>query len=145
MAGTVLPTLHNRSTPELRTPGDIAAYLIRFMFTNPGRTSEHYEDRMVSFQQLAADYESDRESLAGAVQNRLQTAMYQYFPNMGISVSVRYETIEDPYYRLIINIVDSDNNPVMVGTKVDIQNGLISINSQDFRRNVSEPTNLIPR
>ena len=128
---TVLPTFHNSSTSILRTPGDVAAYLIRFMFTNPGRTSEHYENRMISFQKLMASYEHDRDALAEAVQGQLQMALYQYFPELRLSVTVHHEIVSENWYKLIISIVDGNSIPVMSGTKINIQNGIITIDPSD--------------
>ena len=56
MGSAVVPTFHNATHGILKSPTDVALYLIRWTFANPGATSSQLEDEMISFRELEAVY-----------------------------------------------------------------------------------------
>lgn len=133
MATVALPTLHDRATATLTDPADIAAALIRWMFSNPGRVSDHFEHELISFRQISARYPDDVNGIAMTIQTQLQAALNRYFPDNSISVSVTTENITSISYKLTISITDSSGNPLMKGTRFNIQDGLVEIDQTETR------------
>ena len=90
----VVPTLHAISSPSLTKPEDIAIYLIRMLFVNPGRTSAFNEEEMISYRKLAAEYGTDPDRLASEIARQLTLAMGHYFPTGGYLAQCTVEDIE---------------------------------------------------
>ena len=87
-----VPTLHAITTPSLTAPEDVAVYLIRMLFVNPGRTSAVNEEEMLSYRKLASKHANNPEQLAAAIGLGLTQAMRHYFPKDGYLATC---TVED--------------------------------------------------
>lgn len=107
MGNPVVPTYHNATHGMLKSPTDVALYLIRWTFANPGETSSQHEDEMVSFRQLEALYGKTPEDLTRELQIRLQAAIDHYFPDKYEAV-VNYDMAEDGSGKYSISIDFSD-------------------------------------
>jgi hypothetical protein len=122
----VVPSLQAFSDPLLRTPENVAIYLIQFMFANPGRTSSVNEGEMLSWRRLAAEYGGTHFSqMANQMSTMLTAALSHYFPNGDYTANCTINQVEgfgDDGARLgtceiVINIVDADSNPIIPTAK----------------------------
>lgn len=117
MSKPIIPTFHNAAHGSLSAPQDIALYLIRWLFANPGDTSSAFEHEMISFRKLEAEYGKTPDELARMVGQQLTDAMEAYFPNKGYQALCE-KVVEDGYeddgsykgnYYLTLDIVDANN------------------------------------
>lgn len=122
----VVPSLHAFSDPMLRTPANVAVYLIQFMFANPGSTSSFNEGEMMSWRKLVANYgNSQLNEMATQIATMLTTSLSHYFPNgdYRASCDIEFEdgTGDDGAhlgnYGIVINIVDGDGNAIVPASK----------------------------
>jgi len=109
MGSAVVPTFHNATHGILKSPTDVALYLIRWPFANPGATSSQLEDEMISFRELEAVYGKSPDDLCREISNRLKVAMDHYFPEQ-YNVNATYEEETDGSGKYSISIDISDNN-----------------------------------
>ncbi len=109
MGSPIIATYHNSTHGVLKTPTDIALYLIRWTFANPGDTSSQLEGEMVSFRVLEAHYGKSPDELSSALSGALKRAMDHYFPDK-YEVTVDYSESNDGTgnYSLSIDISDKD-------------------------------------
>ena len=135
----VVPTLHNISTPMLTKLGDQLAYVIRFYFANPGRTSSNNEDEMISFRKLNAKYGNDPGEMCARSAAAIEAACRHYKDDARVSIT--YEMIRgfssnpedlDPEaggrprlqgsYTMDITVSDSNGNPLIPHRLIKIMN-----------------------
>lgn len=111
---------------------DIAAYIIRQMFGNPGNTSDVYGDILVSFNELSSRYNDNLAELSNAIQNKLENIIRTYFPTDSISVQCSIVNEKDRNYNLSIRTLIKDNfgtnQPLLTDAKVKVQDGGFTIN-----------------
>ena len=122
----VVPSLHALSDPLLRTPANVAIYLIQFMFANPGRTSSINEGEMMSWRRLSAEFGAKRiPEMAGHISKMLSTSLNHYFPDGQYTVTCNIDeeagTGDDGThlgnYAITINITDADGTPIISSSK----------------------------
>ena len=77
---TVTPVLSSKQG-YLVDVRDQVSTLIRNIIANPGWTSSLWEDRLVSFQKLAAAFEGDRGLLCGELKKRVSAILSASFPD----------------------------------------------------------------
>lgn len=126
MNNPCIPLLSNGPITILKKKTDIAAYLIEFMFNNPGETSDQIEDELISFRKLNAMYGNDQKLLAAAVGDQLQAILSKYYPDSGIVVSCDSHDIDASWYGLIINIMDNNGESILLTKNISVStdNGL---------------------
>lgn len=93
----------------LTQKSDIGAAITQFVILNPGRTSDHVEELLVSFRKLASEFGHDPSRICSELQTRVQESMMRYFPNDKVVAeftSSSYDTDrpEDPRYRVNFNV-----------------------------------------
>ena len=88
---------------------DQVQHLVAFMIYNPGNTSDLWENQLLSFRLLAAQFQHNREDLAHEVSTRLQNVCKKRFKDFGFDV--RCETYDaeegddDGRYTLSISVM----------------------------------------
>lgn len=124
-----VPSLHSISNPILTRKEDVAAYLIQFLFANPGSTSSVNEGEMMSFRKLVSLHgSSNTELLATKIAEMLTTSLQHYFPADGLMAGCSVEEEEgvgDDGVRLgnlgiVISIKDADGSAVMPMSKFSV-------------------------
>lgn len=118
----VVPTFHSITTPCLTKPADVAIYLIRWLFANPGGTSSFQESEMISYRKLVAMYGSKPDELAIQISQMLTAAMMNYFPDGKYSAHCNI-TDEEGYSSdehvwqgnksISINFTDASDEPII--------------------------------
>jgi len=124
-----VPSLHSISNPILTRKEDVAAYLIQFLFANPGGTSTLNEGEMMSFRKLTSLHGSkDPELLASKIADMLTISLQHYFPNDGLTAGCSIEE-EEGYgddgvllgnFGVVISIKDADGNAVMPMSELEV-------------------------
>lgn len=109
MGSPVIPTYHNATRGILKKPTDVALYLIRWTFANPGETSAQLEHEMISFRVLEAKYGKSPDDLSRQLAVHLKAAMDHFFDDV-YEVNVDYSISNDGTgnYSLSIDISDHD-------------------------------------
>ena len=109
-----IPTSHYGTVTTVSNQADVMAYLIRFLFANPGWTESYHETEMLSFRVMNAKCGDDPTALAEMISNGLQRAMSRYFPNAIPVVNVIVTSINpDGTYALSIEATDSTGVPLI--------------------------------
>lgn len=123
----VVPSLHAFSDPMLKTPENVAVYLIQFFFANPGNTSSVNEGEMMSWRKVSAVYGKSRVQEMGVqIGNMLTTSLSHYFPDGHYTATCNVELQEGHgedgaylgNYEIIIKIADADGNNIIPMSKV---------------------------
>lgn len=111
---------------------DQISTLLRYLIMNPGRTSSLWEEKLISFRKLAAEYESDREVFAGVLAGKLKEILSRMFTDytfdVNITASDYKEGVPDGRYTLTFDIFmlhyDKDGNrirePALISGKINI-------------------------
>ena len=105
---TITPTLSTK-TGYVEDIRDQVATLVRFVIMNPGRTSEIWEEDMISFRNMSSAYEHLREGfaakLSGRIQNALERMFTDYAFNCDFTTSDYEEGVSDGRYTVTFNIM----------------------------------------
>lgn len=129
---TVTPTLSSTSG-YLQDIRDQIANLLRFMIYNPGRTSSLWNNEMISFRTLSAEYQNNRSNLVSMMKSRLSRSLNRMFPDYRFDIEVTTEDYDknagdDGRYTItigiIINGLDKDHPENQVGAVIS---GRISV------------------
>jgi len=113
---------------ELNTPQDVAAYLIRFLITNPGWTSSQIESSLLSMRKFVAKTAEDIARLPHLIQETLQEAMSSYYPGYG--ATVKATRITKTTYNLHITMLDRLGAPILTVDDFVIDNGEFKLKSE---------------
>lgn len=122
-----VPSLHSFSSPALTKREEVAAYLIQFLFANPGSTSSVNEGEMMSFRKLVALHgNKDTNFLAEQIGNMLTTSLAHYFPKdrmtavCGIEPEEGYDEngVLQGTYGITIAIRTADGTAVIPRSKI---------------------------
>lgn len=104
---TVTPTLSTK-TGYVEDIRDQVATLIRFIIMNPGRTSEIWEEDMLSFRTLSARYEGSREQFASRlgtlIENKCGRMFKDYVFTSNFSVEDYEEGTSDGRYTIMFDL-----------------------------------------
>lgn len=129
-----IPTLHSITNPVLTKVEDVVAYLIRFLFANPGSTSSLNEGEMLSFRKLVSNFGNQQlDMLQEKIGSMLTTSIQHFFPHENYTATCTVE-MEDGKgddgsylgnYGVVISVKDPNNNPVCPLSKYKI--------SKDFK------------
>ena len=149
---TVTPTLSSTSG-YLEDVRDQIANLLRFMIMNPGRTSSLWEEDLISFRKLAAEYQGDRSTLIDQTRFKLTNSFKRMFPDYNIEVSLSTADYDpkigdDGRYTLSISItiegLDPDHPEISTAALIT---GNISVdpetNAIDLRFETGQDTALL--
>lgn len=120
----IIPTLH-AVVGVISNPQEVIAYLVRHFVTNPGGTSSTVEEETLSIQKLASYYGNDKNTMAGAAQEQLSTAISRFYPGQGINVDVVPTDIDGYRYGLTIDIgvtFNDERKPILVSGIIKITN-----------------------
>jgi CRP-like cAMP-binding protein len=104
-------TLHSDAASVLTAPVDKIAYLIKFMFLNPGNVTEL--NNTISFRMLQAQYGLNRTELANAVQKELQRSIDENVDIFNTNVTVT-STAADAQGRYGLSVEIRDTNGVLI-------------------------------
>ena len=109
-----LPVL-STTIPYLTTRSDVGAALTKFLLLNPGRTSDMYEEFLLSFRTIASEFGQDRSGICQELQSRMYQALHRYFPDENIVTDFTtsdYDTTRegDPRYRVNFNVYFNNDN-----------------------------------
>ena len=122
-----IPTFHYGTVTTVTSQADVLAYLLRFMFANPGWTESYHEKEMLSFRVMNARCGDDPNALASTISNGLQAAMARYFPNAIPVINVDVGEINpDGTYALSIEATNSAGQVILPFSKFQVdRNGNI--------------------
>lgn len=105
---TVTPTLSTK-TGYVEDVRDQVATLVRFVIMNPGRTSEIWEDSMLSFRNMSSRDEHLREGFATKLGSRIQSTLESMFTDYGFNcdftTSDYEEGVSDGRYTVTFSIM----------------------------------------
>lgn len=114
MTTTVTPSLSS-SAGYILDVRDQVATLIRFLIMNPGGTSSLWEDRLISFRTLSAEYEHDRDLFVSNLQTRVDTVLSGMFPDYNFDIEFKasdYITdTDDGRYTVSFSVLINGLNP----------------------------------
>lgn len=90
---------------------DIASYLIRQYFSNPGKTSELFEDNLISFNKTKVLFNNNLDRLVEDVQMSINEVLRRYFPHDDISVDAKaVNIVNTSKYNIELRVYLTDNN-----------------------------------
>ena len=105
---TVTPVLSS-TIGYLEDVRDQVASLVRWVIMNPGFTSSLWEDDLVSFRKIAAEYEGDSTALIEMLELKFSTIFQRMFKDYSVTPEFRAELIDpsnpNGKYRVIFHIV----------------------------------------
>lgn len=139
----VLPSLSNTSAPILSKIEDIAAYLIGWYFTNPGRTSSFIDDELISFRKLNSQYGNNPDQMVSMTEQMFSRALRRYDPDVSCTCTYTKQNKFDEdgilqgTYGIEIEIHDQKNNPVIPRCKISVdsvKNRMHISTDVDFRK-----------
>lgn len=126
MAG-VIPTLFVNQL-EISSPADTLAYLLRFLFNNPGWTSSQIEPSLLSLRKFISTNTENIDTLPSTIQNVLDAAVKRYYPTYNVTVSNK--KISTATYNLEIVITDQLGVPIFSANDFVIENGEFKLISE---------------
>lgn len=115
----VIPTLHNNSVPVIKDVSRQMAYIVRWYFANPGRTSSNNEDELISFRKFNAIYGKDPLTMCNQTQIALQKICSKFVSNVNVEVTYDMKDKRDRdgvlqgTYTMTIRISDSNGIPLI--------------------------------
>lgn len=83
---TVTPVLSTKAG-YLEDVRDQIATVLRYIIMNPGRTSSLWEDQLVSFRKLAAQYEDNRDEFVNHLKRRVDAVFTRMFKDIQIDIN----------------------------------------------------------
>lgn len=134
---TVTPTLSTK-TGYVEDIRDQVATLVRFIIMNPGRTSELWEDYLISFRKMSSELEHLREGFASRLANVVQTTLNNMFQDYSFSCEFTTkdytEGVSDGRYTITFSIMmrrngDFNQIPVLISGSIlaDTQTNELSL------------------
>lgn len=130
----VIPTLHNNSVPVIKDVSRQMAYIVRWYFANPGRTSSNNEDELISFRKLNAIYGKDPLTMCNQTQQALQRICSRYVNNVNVEVTFDMQDKKDRdgilqgTYTMTIRIADASGMPLIEDANIVITDNGDKIN-----------------
>jgi len=125
----VIPTLF-LNNQVINTDSDIAAYILKFLFWNPGRTSNQIEDELVSMRYLAAKYGENINSFPQALQDRLTQVLKKYNDKWTAEVTVINRSDDKLTYGLNIRMTDGAGNLLINTNSLAIKDGMLTVRNE---------------
>lgn len=130
MATPVILSLHS-SLGILKDKRDIAAYLVRQYFSNPGKTSELFEDNLISFNKTKVLYNNNLEGLVNDVEDSLREVLRRYMPNDDISIEAKAVNVVSPTrYNIEVRVYITDNGNkelILIDSQIFISDSTLQI------------------
>ena len=131
---TVTPVLSSK-VGYLEDIRDQIMTIFRFVIYNPGRISNLWEDKLISFRKLAAELEADRDVLVDHLESKIIRALTRMFANYTFEGDFKTEDYkegnEDGRYKVIFNLFftkSSDTVEMDTERKAGVISGSIAIN-----------------
>lgn len=141
----VIPTLHNNSVPVIKDVSRQMAYIVRWYFANPGRTSSNNEEELISFRKLNAIYGKDPLTMCNQTQTALQRICSKFVQNVNVEVTYEMKNGRDRdgvlqgNYTMTIRILDATGMPLIEDANIAITENGEKINViptiKEIRRN----------
>lgn len=103
MPVSVTPTL-SVNAGYLSDVRDQVMALMRFIVMNPGNTSSIWEEKLISFRKIAAEYEGDRNALISVLSSKINTLFKSKFTDCDITTSLKAEDVDTVQYRVVFDI-----------------------------------------
>ena len=106
MAISITPVL-SVSAGYVSDVRDQTMALVRNAIMNPGFTSSLWEDKLISFRQLSAEYGHNRDELVGKLAARLSQLLTNKFTDIDFIVNIRADVINEVSYKVVFDITIS--------------------------------------
>lgn len=130
MATPVILSLHS-SIGIIKDKRDIAAYLIRQYFSNPGKTSELFENELISFNKTKVLFNSDPTKIAEDAQMSLNSVFRKYFQYDDINVEVKaVNIVNTSRYNIEVRAYITDNKTkelYLIDSLISNNDGVLTI------------------
>lgn len=125
----VVPTLF-LNNQVINTDSDIAAYILKFLFWNPGSTSNQLEEYLVSMRKLAATYAENINTFPAQLERKLNDVLHNYNTQWNSEVTVTDRNDEALTYGLNIRITNGLGELLINTKSLCIKNGLLTIKNE---------------
>lgn len=106
MAISITPVL-SVSAGYVSDVRDQTMALVRNIIMNPGFTSSLWEDKLVSFRKLSAEFGHNRDELVGRLAARISQVLTTKFTDIDFIVNIRSDVINEASYKVIFDITIS--------------------------------------
>ncbi len=130
----VIPTLSKGTEDILSSPEAVLWYLLDFSLRSPGQISEAYEQDLVSFRELEAQYGNDAETLAQRYAEALNGVVAKYYPNGDYTAETEIEEIDENKFTLKVGFFTSNGVPVLSYTPLTYRNGEWDLDLESIAR-----------
>lgn len=119
----------------INTDSDICAYILKFLFWNPGSTSNQIEQSLLSMRKMSATYAEDINVFPMQLGHAITNALQSYNRNWNCHVEVAHRDDENKTYGLLLKITDGSGNNLLTTDSLMIKDGYLTV------RNEYEDTN----
>jgi len=116
----------------LTEPGEICAYILKFLFWNPGSTSEQIENSLVSMRKLGAKTNQNINDFPKELNYKLNEIIKKFNSTWQVEVETANIDNVNLTYSLIIRIIDSAGNLLINNNDLMVKNGLLTIKPEDI-------------
>lgn len=106
MAISITPVL-SVSAGYVSDVRDQTMALVRNIIMNPGFTSSLWEDKLVSFRKLSAEFGHNRDELVGRLAARISQVLTTKFTDIDFIVNIRSDVINEASYKVVFDITIS--------------------------------------
>ena len=117
-ANGVIPTLFINQ-PVIEKDSEIAAYLLKFTFWNPGWTSSQIENMLCSMRKIRASTNEDISKFPHTLQSILTDAVRRFNPAWKVVVTTELTAVN--VYKLIISMQDGQGTPLILSKDIVIK------------------------
>lgn len=106
MAISITPVL-SVSAGYVSDVRDQTMALVRNIIMNPGFTSSLWEDKLVSFRKLSAEFGHNRDELVGRLAARISQVLTAKFTDIDFIVNIHADDINEASYKVVFDITIS--------------------------------------
>lgn len=119
-ANGVIPTLFINQ-PVIKNDSEIAAYLLKFTFWNPGWTSSQIDNMLCSMRKIRAQTNEDIHKFPSTLQSVLTDAVRRFNPAWKVIVNAEQTDVN--VYKLVISMQDGQGTPLLLSKDIAIRDG----------------------
>lgn len=123
-------TLHSGPLAKLTSTSNKITYILKWFFSNPGFTSDIFEDDLISYRKLQGVHRYDSGTLMPAVKSSLEEVINRVCDEPVI-VEVSQENIDEYYYKLQLTFKNSSGGGILMQSNVNINENNITINNTE--------------
>lgn len=114
----------------INTESDICAYLLKFLFWNPGSTSNQIEETLLSMRKMSATYAEDINTFPAQLQLKLTEALNRYNTGWKSEIEVIERNEEAKTYGLRLKILDNSGINILTTDSLMIKDGYLTIRNE---------------